>query len=161
MSARRPNHRLVKIHFTYSVGDVALLLGVHKNTVRHWLAEGLPAIDQRRPLLIAGDALVDFLKARRAMNKRPCRPGEIYCLRCRLPRVPLGNRVIYRPLSNSQGNLIGECPDCGIGLYRRTSLEKLGQATGDLRIAVPEGQQHLSLRAHPSVKCDFNPGDPP
>lgn len=161
MSARRPNHRLVKVHYTYSVGEVAALLGVHKNTIRNWLAEGLATIDRRRPCLVDGAALLAFLKAKRARNKKPCGPGEIYCLRCRAPRIPADKRVVYRPLSAQQGNLIGECPDCSTGLYRRVSLAKLDQAKGDLRVAIPEGQQHISLRAQPSLKCDFNQGDSP
>ena len=39
MKRRHPNHRLVKIHRSYTVEEIATLFGVHKNTVSHWVAE--------------------------------------------------------------------------------------------------------------------------
>ena len=65
MGKRHPNHRLVKIHRNYTVDDVSRLLGVHKNTVRAWIKAGLPVMDEKRPLLILGYVLRDFLKSRR------------------------------------------------------------------------------------------------
>ena len=89
MATRRPNHRLAKIHRNYTVEEVAKLLGVHRNTVRHWLKQGLPTNDRKRPTLILGRDLGVFLQARRSKNKRRCQPGEIYCVRCRAPRIQL------------------------------------------------------------------------
>jgi hypothetical protein len=43
--ARRPNGRRVKIHRTYTINEVAALLGVHKHRVRRWIAAGLPTTD--------------------------------------------------------------------------------------------------------------------
>ena len=61
MGKRNPNPRLVKIHRNYTVEDVANLLGVHKNTVREWIKQGLPKIDDKRPMLILGCDLFAFL----------------------------------------------------------------------------------------------------
>jgi hypothetical protein len=83
MSKRHPNPRLAKIHRNYTVDEIANLFGVHKNSVRNWVKGGLPTSDDRRPMLILGRDLVAFLHARRVKNKRPCQPGEIYCMRCR------------------------------------------------------------------------------
>jgi transposase-like protein len=49
---RHPNPRLVKLHRNYSVEEIARLFDLHKNTVRHWLKQGLAAIDDRRPRLV-------------------------------------------------------------------------------------------------------------
>jgi hypothetical protein len=78
---RLPNPQLVKIHRSYTVEEVTRLLDVHKNTVRNWIKEGLPVIDDKRPTVILGRDLSPFLQARRIKNKQPCKPGEIYCLR--------------------------------------------------------------------------------
>ena len=137
MKASRPNPRLAKIHRNYTVEEIAKLYGVHRNTVRAWIKRGLPTVDLRRPLLVLGSQLTEFLNVRRALNKRTCRPGEIYCVRCREPRVPAGNQVHYRPLTPAQGNLVGLCPQCGAGVYRRVSLEKLAQVLGPLVITAP------------------------
>ena len=41
MSARRANPNAIKLHYSYTVGELAAVLGVHKNTVRNWQREGL------------------------------------------------------------------------------------------------------------------------
>ncbi len=68
MGKRHPNHRLVKIHRSYTVEDAAKVLGKHKNTVRNWFKDGLATIDNKRPMLILGQDLVAFIKKRRAKN---------------------------------------------------------------------------------------------
>ena len=156
MGTRNYNHRLVKIHRTYAVDEMADLFGIHRNTVRQWLLQGLVTIDRRRPLLVSGSNLVTFLKERRAKNKRPCAPGEIYCLACHTPKVPAGNRVLYLAMTPDRGNLVGTCPDCGTRLYRRCSLAKLEASTGNLHVTFPQALEHINESSYPSVNCDFN-----
>jgi hypothetical protein len=112
MRKSRPNHRRVKINRNYTVEEVARLFDIPKNTVRAWLKDGLPTIDGKRPTLILGRDLARYLQARRNKNKRPWKPGEIYCVRCRAPKLPDGNMADYEPITASLGNLIGICPDC-------------------------------------------------
>ena len=68
MAKRHPNHRHVKIHRSYTVEEIAKMLGKHKNTVRIWVKDGLPTIDDKRPMLILGHDLVEFIKKRRTKN---------------------------------------------------------------------------------------------
>ena len=128
MTSRHPNHRLVKIHRTYTVEEVAETLNVHKNTVRSWLKIGLETIDKRRPAMIQGAVLSTFLQRRRARMKKPCRPGEAYCLRCRLPRRFSPDSAQYIPMTEGRGQLVGHCCDCGTRLFRRGSVAKLPEA---------------------------------
>ncbi len=155
MAATRPNPRLAKIHRSYTVEDIAKLFSVHRNTVRAWITRGLPTIDQRRPVLVLGRHLADFLTARRTANKRPCGPGQIYCLRCREPRAPAGGVVRYRPLTPTQGNLVGICGCCGAGLNRRVSLAKLPLVQGGLSVTLPQAREHIGERPLPSLNSDF------
>ncbi len=143
MGKRNSNYRLVKIHRNYTVEETASLLSVHKNTVRIWIKEGLPCIYEKRPMLILGRDLSAFLQARRVKKKRPCKPNQMYCLRCRSPKVPAGNMVDYQPATETLGNLFGICPDCGVGMNRRTSLSKLVQIQEILDITLTEGLQHI------------------
>ena len=144
-----------KIHRSYTVEEIAKLFGVHRNTVRAWIARGLPTIDQRRPVLVLGRHLADYLQARRMVNKRPCGPGQIYCLRCREPRAPAGGVVCYHPLTPTQGNLVGLCGCCGAGLNRRVSMAKLAAIQGTLRVTLPQAQEHIDESPRPCLNSDF------
>lgn len=158
MAKRTPNHRLVKIHRSYTVEEIARLFGHHKNTVRHWIREGLPTLDDRRPMLLLGRDLVFFLKARRAKNKQTCGPGELYCVRCRSPKQPAGGMVEYSPITEKYGNLIAICPDCHAIMNRRVSLSRIGEFEGKVDIILPQGLQRLIESAKPTVNSDFEGG---
>ncbi|MGH9348763.1 MAG: helix-turn-helix domain-containing protein [Vicinamibacterales bacterium] len=138
--ARAPNYRLAKIHRNYTVEEAATTFGVHRNTVREWIRRGLRTTDGRRPALILGRDLADFLRARRLKNRRPCRPGEIYCMRCRVPTAPAYGMVDYEAVTPALGNLVGICPACEALMYRRVNPARLRQAAGDLAVTLPEGQ---------------------
>ncbi|MES9899203.1 MAG: helix-turn-helix domain-containing protein [Sedimenticola sp.] len=155
MGKRRPNPRLAKIHRNYTAEEVATLFGIHKNTVRTWVKKGLPTTDDRRPMLILGRDLFEFLQARRVKNKCICKPGEIYCVRCRAPKSPAGDMADYESLTETQGNLIGICPNCNTMIYRRVSLAKLDQVRGQLDITMPQALQHINESAKLSENSDL------
>jgi hypothetical protein len=138
MRKRRPNYRHVKIHRSYTVEEAARQLGTHKNTVRAWVKAGLPTCGSKRPTLILGRDIRAYLQERRTKNKRPCQPGEIYCVRCRAPKRPAGDMAEYKPTTVSLGNLIGICPDCDGMIYRRASRAKLAEIQGNLDISFSE-----------------------
>ncbi|MGQ0677392.1 MAG: helix-turn-helix domain-containing protein [Rhodospirillales bacterium] len=134
MAQRRPNPRRAKIHRSYTVEEAARLYGAHRNTVRNWIRQGLPVCDDRRPLLILGSDLAIFLTRKRIQNKRPCGPGEVYCVRCRVPQSPALGMADYEPLTATSGNLTGVCPQCGGMIYRCVSLARLALASGKLDV---------------------------
>ena len=152
---RHPNHRLVKTHRNYTVEEIASLFHIHRNTVREWVKRGLPTCDDRRPMLILGAELAAFLQARRLKNRQTCSPGELYCVRCRAPRVPAGNMADYRPKTATLGNLIGICPQCECLMYRRVNPSKLEQIRGPLDITLPQARSHIDESTGPSVNSDF------
>jgi hypothetical protein len=158
MRKRRPNYRLVKIHRNYKVEEVACLFGMHKNTVRAWVKAGLPTCDSKRPTLILGRDLATYLHARRTKNKRPCQPGEIYCMRCRAPKRPAGDMVEYQPITESMGNLAGICPDCEGMIYQRANRVKLAAIQGKSDITFSEAERRVNESNEPSVDSDFNQG---
>ncbi len=158
MRKRRPDYRLVKIHRSYTVEETARLFGTHKNTVRAWVKAGLSTCDSKRPTLILGRDLAAYLQERRIRNKRPCKPGEIYCVRCRAPKWPAGDMAEYQPTTPSLGNLIGICPDCEGMIYRRASSAKLPEIQAILDITFSEAELRVSETDSPTVNSDFRQG---
>ena len=160
MRVNRPNPRLAKIHRSYTVEEIAKLYGVHRNTVRAWIKRGLPTVDERRPVLVLGSRLGEYLRLRRTQNKRPCRPDEIYCVRCREPRAPVGNVVHYHPITAAQGNLVGVCATCSAGIYRRVTAANLGQFRGFLHVTLPLALERIDKSPRPSQNSDFTQDEP-
>jgi len=152
---RCPNYRLVKIHRSYTVGGIASLLDLHKNTVRHWIKNGLLTIDRKRPTLVCGRDLITFLKARRAGKRQMCPIGYLYCFRCRSPRFPAGSMAEYIPVTEKIGNLMAICPDCDCLMYRCVSVAKLSEFLVILDITFPQALQRLTEISQPTVNSDL------
>ena len=152
---RHPNHRLVKIHRSYTVEEIANLFDIHKNTVRGWVKAGLATNDSKRPLLILGHDLAAFLQARRVKNKQTCKHGEIYCVRCRAPKFPAADMAEYSPVTEKFGNLTAICPDCHSIMNRRVSIAKLGQVRGKMDITFPQATRHIVESTKPTVNSDL------
>lgn len=98
------------------------MFGIHKNTVRKWVKDGLTAIDNKRPMLILGPDLVTFLQARKF-------PAEIM--------------AVYSPVTAKFGNLIAICPDCNSIVNRRVSLARIWEARGNMEITFPKELRHI------------------
>lgn len=138
--------------------EIAVLLGVHKQTVRNWLRQGLTAIDCQRPTLILGGVLRAFLQEKRKKAKSPCPPGHIYCVGCRAPRAPVMEMADYLPITATSGNLRGICPVCEALIHRRVNLGKLPLVQGRLVVTLPDAPSRIGERPSPSVDCHFKAG---
>ena len=155
MRKRHPNHRLIKIHRSYTVEEIANLFGSHKNTVRNWVKDGLATSDDKRPMLILGHDLVAFLQSRRVKNKQTCKDGEIYCVRCRAPKLPAADMAEYSPVTEKFGNLMAICPDCNSIMNRRVSIAKLGQVRVKMDITFPQATRRIVESTKPTVNSDL------
>jgi hypothetical protein len=151
---RLPNPRLVKLHRNYTVEETARRFGVHKNTVRNWLKQGLAAIDDRRPTLILGSELSRFLNDRRRKTKQLCGPGRIYCVACRAPKCPAGNMADCIRTGTHAANLCAICPDCDRFIYRRVNPAKIDAIRGDLDITFQEANPRIRESVALSVNSD-------
>ena len=152
--ARRHNVRRVKIHRTYSVSEVAKLLDVHKLTVSRWIERGLPLIEQKRPFLIHGSDLRDFLTAQQP-RKQPCRAGEIYCVRCRAPKRPACDMADYVPRTATTGLLQGICPTCESLIHVVATVATLASRCGDLNVTRQPPQERLTDSSAPFSNVAF------
>ena len=154
--AKLQNPNRAKIHRNYTVEEIALLYSVHKNTVRLWLKDGLPAIDQRRPILISGADLRRYWQNKWVSRKRKCQPYEMYCMRCRIPQRPAENMADYEPLNLDNGRLIGLCPGCGGIINKFVKSTRLDELRDQLDITQTQPLKHISESDNPLVNSDFN-----
>lgn len=141
--SRRANWRLVKRHRSYTVGETAKLLRVAKGTVRRWLKAGLPSLQDQRPLLVLGDALVAFLKGRKPAKQR-CRPCECYCFRCRAPRRPAFDEIEYWPVNATGGRISALCAECTTVMSKRVSRAAVELLEAELLVTIRQADERLS-----------------
>ena len=154
MTKRLHNPRLAKKNRNYTVYEVTELYAVHKNTVTNWIKQGLQTCDAQRPILILGSALNGFHAKRRANNKQPCKPNEIYCMRCKMPKRPVVGLVEYKAINEKTGNLVAICPCCAAMMFRRVSISKLHEFSVKMGFKLPQAHLHIIDRDRPSVSCD-------
>ena len=104
---RTYNPSLVKQTLSYSTQEIAARFGIHRRTVEHWYNIGLRRIDNRKPFLVLGADLKDFLKAKQKTMKTSCQINELYCLRCRAPQPSWENQIDIKYLTEKLIMLIG------------------------------------------------------
>jgi hypothetical protein len=151
---RTYNTRLIKRDYPYFVTDIAELFHVHRNAVWRWIKAGLQTIDRRRPVLIHGNDLIDFLNARQMGRKRKCAIDEFYCCRCRRPRHALLNHVQVQFQAERRLNLSGKCENCGTRMNRAGSVAKIEIYRRTFIVQAP-AEGRLSGRSDPVVMCDL------
>ena len=128
------NHNKCKIHRIYTVEEVAELYGVHKRTVRNWINKGLPIFDDVRPLLILGKDLKLFVRKQRKENKHKCKPSELYCLRCRIPRKPDLQTIKFSQQQGGIGRVFGVCSVCDSKVNKYFSWKRLDAIRSELLV---------------------------
>ncbi len=143
---KRPDVRRIKSKRAYTVDEAARTCGVGKQTVRRWVDSGLPAIKDQKPYLILGSDLQAFLKSRHR-PKTKCADDQMYCLKCRDPRLVAERMADFIPMSETGGNLCGLCATCGTVMYRRCSFRQLGRFGEQWCITILQAPPHLIERA--------------
>ena len=121
---RKINPARIKTARTYTIHEISKAINVHKNTINHWMKEGLKPIDAQRPLLFHGSELRRFISARQISRKQVCAIDELYCLKCHAPRKAIIGSIKLEICNQKIGNLIGECVVCATKINRRISLAK-------------------------------------
>lgn len=148
MARHRPNWRAIKMHRSYTVEEAALVLNVAKGTMRRWLKDGLPAITDKKPLLILGPDLKDYL-AGRVKPKHRCQLDQLFCFRCREPRSAAGSLMDYVPATVKSGHLSAICEECDAIMNKAFSAAKLPALMRLADVSFPQGQPSLIDMANP------------
>jgi hypothetical protein len=154
MPVQRVDPRRIKLHRPYTVDEAARTLGKHSHTVRNWIKDGLPTVDRSRPVLIHGHELRAYLEARRKAAKRPCKPGQLYCFKCRQPRAPAFGVVEFTPRNAATGRLTALCETCSTAMYRSARLASLAAIMPKLEVQFRKAGARIIERTAPSLNCD-------
>jgi hypothetical protein len=144
----------IKTGISYDVAETARLFGVHRNTVRQWLREGLATIDDRRPLLIHGAALKVFLAERQRARKHVCGPGELFCFKCRAPRTPYGGMADVTEHTPKIAKLTAMCAVCETEMHRTVRCADLGKLAPVLNLK-SMASERLKDRPEANADCDL------
>jgi hypothetical protein len=142
MANHNPNR--VKLNRSYTFEELAVVLGVHKNTVSSWVKNGLPCLKEQRPFLILGADARTYLQLQRKGRKQQCKPDELFCMRCKTPTRPAENFVEYLPLSDSKGRLTGFCGRCESVVNKFVSVDSLARNSLLFDLSIPKALKHIN-----------------
>ncbi len=134
----------------YTVQEVSGLTGVTVWTVRAWLRQGLPVLEDKKPLLIPGDNLKAWLKLRRATRKHTCQPDELYCCRCRRPMKAKPGSVVIVPRNAKTVAIRASCASCDARMNKGGSLANLSEIRAAFGLMTP-AQVSLAGCENPTV----------
>lgn len=153
MANHNPNR--VKLNRSYTFEELAVVLGVHKNTVSTWVKNGLPCLKEKRPFLILGAEARTYLQQQRTGRKQHCKPDELFCMRCKTPTRPAENFVAYLPLSDSKGRLTGFCGRCESVVNKFVSFDSLARNSLLFDLSIPKALKHINDSDQPLLKSDI------
>lgn len=116
--AKRVSTQRIRKHRHYTYEDAAEVLGLCVQTVRSWRGHGLQVMVERKPHLILGEAMIEFIEKRQKRVRHKMAPDQMFCMSCKAPRRPLGLIAAYVPISPGRGRLEGLCEVCEGSLNR-------------------------------------------
>jgi hypothetical protein len=93
------NINLITVRRSYSVNEIASLLGISRRTCGRWIKyEGLRVIEENtNPLLIIGADLIGFMKKKREKRRIPLKENEFFCVKChKAVRAKIGSEQITK-----------------------------------------------------------------
>jgi hypothetical protein len=155
---RKYNTNLIKETLSHSIYGIAELFGIDRGTVRRWIKEGLPMIDSRKPYLVLGSDLKEFIKKRQGNRKSKCNSNELYCCKCRKPRTSWNNLVDLKILNERRILIIGICSQCDTRINKLSSLKKLDNIKGIFDVQTIHNQDLIGFNpciVNADIKKEF------
>ena len=152
---RQFNPYLVKTHRIYDVSEVAVLLNCNRQTVIRWIKDkGLAAEIRRKPWLIRGSDLRNFLGARRQERKVKLALHDCYCLGCKCARTPDGKIADYQQTSPTSGRYTGLCPACGTVMHKHIRRDDLQAIRAKVDVTIQGAVATLVDASPPHLKVN-------
>ena len=123
---KRANPMKVNAALTYDVEEAAKALGKSQATIRNWIKLGLPVMASKKPVLILGADLRDFIRVQSQKAKKPLDVDQLYCPRCRQGGHPTDMAVTLHRNTPTTARLGGICVTCGAMATRFVSVKDVG-----------------------------------
>jgi len=158
MKKRKYNTRRISLKISYSVQEIAELFGIHKNAALNWIKAGLKIIDQKKPYLINGSDLIEFLNIRQKKRKHKCKLDEFYCFKCRLPRKPLSGSIQITPRNIHRLKITAKCSVCLTNIFKDGSAKKQDEIELTYGFAM-QPQEHIVGCNDTSINSDILEND--
>lgn len=116
---------------SYSTEKIQKLTGIHPQTIREWINQNNLECVSRKPILIYGAVLKEFIKNRNESHKKTLEFTQMKCFKCKAISIPKNNEVLL--YNNKNGSIRGVanhfcCEGVELSkLYKKVDAEKLKQ----------------------------------
>lgn len=127
MSKRLYPHKRIKYWYAYGIDDICTLyaeFGLHAQTIRKWVKNGLASIDSGKPALIYGYDLIEFIKSQNSKNKCKTAFNEMFCFKCQDAR-PIFQRKVTVEHKAKALFVSGQCRECKTTMFKTYKMDNL------------------------------------
>ena len=124
MSRRLYPHKRVRYWYAYNIDDICTLfsdLGLHPQTVRKWIKNGLKTMDAGKPALVYGYDLIAYLKKNNSANKCKTAFDEMYCMGCQDARPVFQSKIAIEQKAKFL-QVQGACRTCKKSMFESYKL---------------------------------------
>jgi len=142
--AKKYNWRSIKTHYSYKTKEAARALKCSEATIRNWIKEGLPIYKDRKPLLIEGADLRQFVRDKTQALKWALpstnAPWTYFpCFKCKDYRRPYLLMVDAHKRKPNAIDLSGICEHCEREIRKTVTPGQLPQIETGLDITYRKG----------------------
>ena len=152
---RKFNLNHIKQNYAYSINEICESFGKQKNTVHSWIKEGLKVIDNKKPFLIHGSDLKEFLQKRRDDQKSKCQDDELFCVRCKKPQKAWGNLADILIKAKNKVSLRALCAVCECKMNKDFKVKNFALIKKTFDIGKVHNT-HLIECFNNTANCDLN-----
>lgn len=156
---QKPDLRRIRPTKTYTIDQLANVVGKSAATLRRWIRAGLPVLDDARPTLIDGAEAKAWLRIWLERRKHACQLDQLYCCRCRRPRHPRPGSVLIAGNNEKTLTVKAVCADCGAGMRKLGSLAKQAEIETAFS-SFTQGKPDLYRYDNPNGSCTSQPDTP-
>ena len=128
MSKRLYPHNRVRYWYAYDLDEICALFsdtGLHIQTVRAWVKNGLKTIDGGKPMLIYGYDLIAYIKSQNDKGKCETAFDQFYCFKCHDAR-PVSQNKITVEFKNKFIKSCGHCRTCKTKMFKNYKADDYG-----------------------------------